>query len=422
MPPAARAAVGGGGLSTLQAPGKRKASEALNPAGTGPSNTLVPAPPAPAVSSRVLLPVPAQQAALMVQLVPGGTSELDGTLQPAVVLEARNSDTACVLACSRGGEVLWHDALPGAALALAGSSAFSAVSTADGCLTIYSPAGRRTLPSIALGGPAAFMTASGTKLLLAASGSGTLWLWDVHATAGEATCLVADSIAPLLVAMQPGINVVSLRLSANGTPLAVLSNGHAYLLSPALKAWTRVADGMHLRSDFWSMAGAGVGDLNQLQTSAARGALRTLGGPGTAVLSSVSGGGVSARAETGRHLEAMMAGAIALQSASDLKRWLPIYACHLATDNQVARLRELLNELLGPVHWREPPGLAVEARGPGGWTPRLLGLSKRDLLQTHVLPALAASRAAQRLVAEFNDLAASLHRPADNDMMMAPAV
>ena len=52
--------------------------------------------------------------------------------------------------------------------------------------------------------------------------------------------------------------------------------------------------------------------------------------------------------------------------------------------------------------------MTVDARGPGGWLPRLVGLSKRELLQTHVLPALAASRVAQRVVAEFADLANTL--------------
>ncbi len=40
----------------------------------------------------------------------------------------------------------------------------------------------------------------------------------------------------------------------------------------------------------------------------------------------------------------------------------------------------------------------------------MLGLDKRQLLTHHVLPAVAASRGAQRLCAEFADLAAELTR------------
>lgn len=405
--PPARAPMGNGN-GVLAA--KRKA-DAMGPSAppAGPSNAIVPVPPlASAAPARLLVPAPSQQAALVAVLVPGGTSDSDGTLQPAVLLEARNTDAACNLACTRGGEIMWRDVLPGAALALSGSSTFAAVSTTEGCLTIYSPAGRRALPPIALGGPAAFMAASASKLLVASSGSGTLWLWDVHATAGEATCVVTDSIATLLASAPPGVGVTGLRFSSNMHPLVVLSNGHVYLLSPTLKAWARVADGTHLRSDFWSIAGSGGGDVTQLQASAARGVVQTAGGPGALVLASVAGGGGSARAETGRHLEFMLNGALALRSASEVQRWLPIYACHLAKDNQLTRLRELLTDLLGPVHWREPPSLTADARGPGGWLPRLVGLSKRELLQTHVLPALAASRVAQRVVAEFADLANTL--------------
>jgi protein HIRA/HIR1 len=391
-------------LSAQVPPAKRKATEAPGP---GPSMALAVVPAAGSPQRAAVLPVPETQGALVAQLAAASTSQ-DGTSQLAVLLEARNTDAKCTLACSRGGEVLWRDVLPGAALALAGSPSFSAVSTSDGCLTIYTPAGRRALPPIALGGPAALMSATGSHLLVAASGSGALWLWHLLPTSGEVTCLVHDSVAPLLAAVPPGTSIASLRLSAGGHPLAVLSNGQAYFLSPALKAWARVADGHHLRSDYWSVLGGGGGEMAQLLAGAARGAVRSAGGPGPLLLTSSAPGGESARSETGRHLEAMVASAVALRSAQDLRRWLPAYAAQLATDNQLARLRELLTELLGPAHWAEPQGLATDARGPGGWAPRLLGESKRELLRGLVLPAVATSRAAQRLCAEFVDLAAGV--------------
>ena len=396
--------VGAMTLSAQVPPAKRKATEAPGP---GPSMALAVVPAAGSAQRATVLPVPGTQGALVAQLAAASTSP-DGNPQPAVLLEARNTDAKCTLACSRGGEVLWRDVLPGAALALAGSPSFSAVSTSDGCLTIYTPAGRRALPPIALGGPAALMSATGSHLLVAASGTGSLWLWNLTPTAGDATCLVHDSVAPLLAAAPTGTSIALLRLSAGGHPLAVLSNGQAYFLSPALKAWARVADGHHLRSDYWSILGGGGGEMAQLLAGAARGAVRSAGGPGPLLLTSSAPGGESARSETGRHLEAMVASAVSLRSVQDLRRWLPVYAAHLATDNQLVRLRELLTELLGPAHWAEPQGLGADARGPGGWAPRLLGESKRELLRSVVLPAVATSRAAQRLCAEFVDLAAGV--------------
>ena len=397
-------------LSAQAPPAKRKATEALGP---GPSTAAPPAV-APASSPQrvALLPVPGTQAALVAQLAAGSTSA-DGIPQPAVLLEARNTDAKCTLACSRGGEVLWRDVLPGAALALAGSPVFSAVSTSDGCLTIYTPAGRRALPPIALGGPAALMTATGAHLVVAATGTGALWHWHILPSPGDVTCLVHDTVAPLLAAAPPGTSIAALRLSAGGHPLAVLSNGQAYFLSPSLKAWARLADGHHLRSDFWSVLGSGGGEMAQLLAGAARGAVRSAGGPGPLLLTSSAPGGESARSETVRHVEAMVAAAVALHSVQDLRRWLPVYAAHLATDNQLARLRELLTELLGPTHWAEPAGAGPDAKGPGGWAPRLLGESKRELLQGLVLPAVAASRAAQRLCAEFVDLAVGVQQVQD---------
>lgn len=59
------------------------------------------------------------------------------------------------------------------------------------------------------------------------------------------------------------------------------------------------------------------------------------------------------------------------------------------------RLRELLNELLGPLH----------ARGTeGSWAPTVLGLDKRELLRNKVLPAVGQRRNMQRVALEFTDL------------------
>jgi protein HIRA/HIR1 len=414
----------GGGAPSV----KRKAPEpqtappprAITTTAAAPSPAPQPAAPPPG------LPLPPLQSALSAQLVPADAAS--GTA--ATVLEARNGGGAlgaAALSCTRGGAVLWSDRLGAPVVALAGNAQFAAAATADGSLQVYTPAGRRALPALALGAPAVHLAAQGLRLAAVAA-SGTLWVWQLSpGLAGGAdgqggSCVLRASVLP---ALTPSAGLAALRMAACGAPLAVRTDGAALLYSTALQAWARVADASFLRSDFASAApatAAGDGELAALGAAAARGALRGAGASAAAamLLGAPGGGGgpgaaAEARALTGRHLEALLAGAGALRSAPELRRYLPLYAAHLAratadAPQPDARLRELLTELLGPLRWREVAD-QPDALGPGGWAPRLLGVRKRQLLTEDVLPAVAAARGAQRLAAEFAELAAELEEP-----------
>lgn len=50
----------------------------------------------------------------------------------------------------------------------------------------------------------------------------------------------------------PGIAVVAVRMSSAGAPVAVLSDGSAYVLHMGLRSWLRVADDMQAQSAFAS--------------------------------------------------------------------------------------------------------------------------------------------------------------------------
>jgi hypothetical protein len=102
----------------------------------------------------------------------------------------------------------------------------------------------------------------------------------------------------------------------------------------------------------------------------------------------------------------MLASTKALRAPAEYTRWLAAYARHLTADADEAALRELCMELLGP-----PRVVATTAEAAGdtaaaeeAWAPTVLGLSKRTLLQQHVLPAIGANRVVQRLLGELNDL------------------
>jgi protein HIRA/HIR1 len=72
-----------------------------------------------------------------------------------------------------------------------------------------------------------------------------------------------------------------------------------------------------------------------------------------------------------------------------------------------ARLRELCEELLGPTYVVDS---SSPFRAPSKhdknhhWNPEILGMKKRELLKSEVLPAMASNRGVQRLLNEFVDL------------------
>jgi protein HIRA/HIR1 len=71
-----------------------------------------------------------------------------------------------------------------------------------------------------------------------------------------------------------------------------------------------------------------------------------------------------------------------------------------------ARLRELCEELLGPTYAVDSscPASPCSKHNKKQWNPEILGMKKRELLKSEVLPAMASNRAIQRLLNEFVDL------------------
>ena len=102
----------------------------------------------------------------------------------------------------------------------------------------------------------------------------------------------------------------------------------------------------------------------------------------------------------------MLASTRALRAPAEFTRWLTAYARHLTADADEPALRELCMELLGPPRMVAAAGDAVGQADSAeeAWVPTVLGLSKRALLQQHVLPAIGANRVLQRLLGELNDL------------------
>ncbi|GFR47461.1 hypothetical protein Agub_g9187 [Astrephomene gubernaculifera] len=245
--------LGGAAADGAGAPG-------VGPAGPGAGGAAVPVPPAVLVPPDPVKP----HMAILIHAQTGKPGEPQIPLELQALNtghDARNRPTA-ELVCLAGGSRQWGDAVQGHIVAMAGSSRLAAVSTSQGDLMVYSPAGRRLFPPIRLSGPAAFLSvAAGSSLLLALLSDGQLRLWDF--AAGEV--LLDTSVAPLLLAGggQPP-RVTSARISSSGSPVLVLSNAHAYVHHAGLRSWVRVADDAFPASAYaTNLTAASTGELSR---------------------------------------------------------------------------------------------------------------------------------------------------------------
>jgi len=95
---------------------------------------------------------------------------IDGPDKPSAVVECRNhgkgAGASCSIRFSKSGETVWDDAVPSLAVRVASTGTFTAISTEDGGLWVWSKAGRRLLPCAMLEGPASFLLLEGDKLMV----------------------------------------------------------------------------------------------------------------------------------------------------------------------------------------------------------------------------------------------------------------
>lgn len=300
--------------------------------------------------------------------------------------------------CSRGSQTLWSDRISGKVSVLAGNANFWAVGCEDGCLQVYTKCGRRAMPTMMMGSAAVSIDCDECWKLLLVTKKGSLYLWDLF----NRSCLLQDSLVSLISADPTAsskdagsIKMISAKLSRSGSPLVVLATRHAFLFDMCLKCWLRVADDCFPASNFassWSLGSTHSGELAALQVDVRKFLARKPG------WTRIADDGMQTRA----HLEAQLASALALKSATEYRQCLLAYVRYLAREADESRLREVCEGFLGP-----PTGMGGDALSDPkivSWDPCVLGLKKHKLLREDILPAMASNRKVQRLLNEFMDL------------------
>uniref|UniRef100_A0A673HMC3 Protein HIRA n=1 Tax=Sinocyclocheilus rhinocerous TaxID=307959 RepID=A0A673HMC3_9TELE len=280
----------------------------------------------------------------------------------------------------------WDMLLTSRIIIATGSSDVVAVACEDRTLSVFTTCGRRLIPSIILSAPMSALHCSG-HFVMALMASATLSVWDVQ----KQTALVKnESLNPILSGTDATVSQSF--LTQQGVPVVSLSNGKTYCFNSSLETWNLIAD----KQDSLVQCA----DFRNCLTS--QDALGSMGPLALTQSRNLSAGRLASRFSSTPHhlqqgmtlafLENQLSSSLILLSASEYRHWLLIYARFLVNEGYEQRLRELCQDLLGPVH----------KSSSSSWEPTVLGLRKRDLL-TEVMPVIGQNLRFQRLFTEYQD-------------------
>uniref|UniRef100_A0A8C5PCA1 Protein HIRA n=1 Tax=Leptobrachium leishanense TaxID=445787 RepID=A0A8C5PCA1_9ANUR len=294
------------------------------------------------------------------------------------------------LKCLHDGKE-WETVITGRIMAAAGSNDVVCVACEKKMLSMFSGSGRRLFPPIILPSPISNLQCTGSYVM-ALTAAAALSVWDVQ---NQSILVKDESLQPILSGND--MTVSQTLLTHRGVPVLSLSNGKAYAFNSSLSAWSLVSD----KQDTLSQCADYRNCLSSQDAVMCSGPLAIIQGKTS------NAGRQAARLftlphqvqqeTTMAHLENQIASALMLQSSQEYRYWLLIYARYLVNEGCEHRLREVCQELLGPVH-----------RSSGSqWESRILGLRKRELLK-ELLPLIGQNLRFQRLFTEYQEQLDSL--------------
>ncbi|KIO18276.1 hypothetical protein M407DRAFT_160673 [Tulasnella calospora MUT 4182] len=289
------------------------------------------------------------------------------------------------VALLRNKETMFLDYPAAPVLSLVVTSTFCAAGLEGGSLSVYTPNGRRLLPTIALDSSCTFLAGSKNSLM-AITASGKLHVWNVKTQKASFAPVSLDTL------ITPNATITSAVVQPNGCPIITLSSGIVYSYDVDLACFTKLSEARWAQgSDAWE----GRQRERTTKPPINRGPVATMESemPGE-MQDSASPTPYWRAAFTLGHLEAKLHAAEVLDSPQEYRTALLVYARRLADEGYRAKAEELIKELFGPMYWK--PG-KEEA-----WCPTVLGMQKRDLLRD-VLPTFAKSKTLAKLGQDWQD-------------------
>ncbi|XP_063126749.1 protein HIRA isoform X2 [Rattus norvegicus] len=334
---------------------------------------------APALALK--LPIPGPQRAFTLQV----------SSDPSMYIEVENEVTTVGgirlsrLKCNREGKE-WETVLSSRVLTAAGSCDVVCVACEKRMLSVFSTCGRRLLPPILLPSPISTLHCTG-PYVMALTAAATLSVWDVHR---QVVVVKEESLHSILSGSD--MTVSQILLTQHGIPVMNLSDGKAYCFNPSLSTWNLVSD----KQDSLAQCADFRNSLPSQDAMLCSGPLAIIQGrtsnSGRQAARLFSVPHVVQQESTLAYLESQVAAALTLQSSHEYRHWLLLYARYLVNEGFEYRLREICQDLLGPVH----------CSTGSQWESTVVGLRKRELLK-ELLPVIGQNLRFQRLFTECQE-------------------
>lgn len=307
------------------------------------------------------------------------------------VFEGRNdeADATTEVSYVSGKQVQWLDYLPSPVIALKATSTFCAAATRDGCLNVYSHAGRRLMPPLALGSPVAFLEGN-RHFLLAISSSAQLWCWNVKQ---KKVTFPPTSIASILSG-SPNNVVTNVSVSQSGAPLIQVADGVIYSYDPDLMTFVKMTERWWAEnSDAWHGRARAIQSIRGAM-SLTEHSLKTSSGT-SPIADSTPRPQWWSTAITLGHLETRMHAIKLLDSSAEYRQVVLVYAKKIADEGFRAKAEELIKDLYGPIYWRL-------GRDDANVSATICGVPRRDLLKD-VLAIFVRSKTLTKLGLDWQD-------------------
>jgi len=282
-------------------------------------------------------------------------------------------------AASLTSPILWELMLPSSITAVLSSPHHLLLSCRDATLHLLGSTGSRLLPPVSLPSPPHKLTVSPTGDILACvTTNARLFLWKLEKI--PKVVIKNEEIGPLnRINKKQSISLMKISFTPDKQTVLSLSDGSVHTYSPDLGCWLQLVPARNSPTNL---------KLATTPPSVASQPLAQLSASSTGLTMKLE-----ERAEIScmvSSIEAKLSSSLFLGSSGEYRYWLGALVKNLARGGHEARLRTILDDLLGPPDRKETEN----------WKSEILGTQKKTILE-EVLPYVATNMALQRLYSEY---------------------
>lgn len=275
--------------------------------------------------------------------------------------------------------VLWELTLPSSITSVLSSPYHLILSCRDATLHLLSACGSRILPPMCLPSPPHKLSVSpSADILVCVTTNARLFVWKLERI--PKVFIKNEEIGPLnRINKKQSISLVRISFTPDNQPILQLSDGSAHTFSSDLGCWLQLVPARNNATNL---------KLSATPSSISNQVLAQLSANST---------GLTMKLEEKTEISCMIASiesklssSFFLGSGGEYRYWLGVLVKNLAKGGHEARIRTILDDLIGPSGGKET----------SSWKSTILGVEKRTILE-EVLPFVASNMALQRLYTEY---------------------